>query len=121
MRRLRARLFSLGGDVHLFAGPGPDDRRDLEPGDFVPDFRPGQDVRAYQLATLQPQIGFVLQHAVLFRATVRENIAYGRPEATDAEIVAAAEAADAHCFIAGLPLGYDAPTGLGTPDGTGGF
>ena len=71
----------------------------------------GVDVREYQLQGLRAQIGFVLQDTVLFRGTVRENIAYGRPAATDAEIVEAAKLANAHEFIARLPDGYDAQLG----------
>jgi ATP-binding cassette subfamily B protein len=71
----------------------------------------GQDIRTYQLATLQPQISFVLQNSVLFRASVRENIAYGRPEATFEDIVAAAKAANAHEFIRALPDGYETVIG----------
>src|ERR1700733_1276547 len=59
----------------------------------------GVDIADYKVATLRAQIGFVLQDAVLFHGTVRENIAYGRPEATDEEIVAAAMVANAHDFI----------------------
>jgi subfamily B ATP-binding cassette protein MsbA len=71
----------------------------------------GVDVREYRLQGLRGQIGFVLQDTVLFRGTVRENIAYGRPEATDAEIVEAAKLANAHEFIARMPDGYDSELG----------
>src|SRR5882724_4911755 len=71
----------------------------------------GVDVREYQLQGLRAQIGLVLQDTVLFRGTVRENIAYGRPDATDAEIVDAAKLANAHEFIARMPDGYDAQLG----------
>jgi ATP-binding cassette subfamily B protein len=67
----------------------------------------GQDLKSYQLATVQSQIGYVLQNSVLFRASVRENIAYGRPDATLEQIVGAAQAANAHEFITALPDGYD--------------
>jgi ABC-type multidrug transport system fused ATPase/permease subunit len=60
---------------------------------------------------LRRQIGVVLQDPVLFRGTIRENIAYGRSEATDAEIRAAARQATADAFVAGLPAGYDTPIG----------
>src|SRR5262249_44382478 len=59
----------------------------------------GRDVRDYTVQGVRRQIGFVLQDTVLFRGTVRENIAYGRDHATDAEIVAAATLANAHEFI----------------------
>jgi subfamily B ATP-binding cassette protein MsbA len=71
----------------------------------------GVDVRDYQLQALRSQIAFVLQDTVLFRGTVRENIAYGRPSATDAEIVEAAKLANAHEFIARMPDGYDSLVG----------
>jgi ABC-type multidrug transport system fused ATPase/permease subunit len=69
----------------------------------------GRDVRDYRVAGLRRQIGFVLQDTVLFRGTVRENIAYGRHDATEAQIVAAAKLANADEFIARMPLGYDSP------------
>ncbi|HDQ73536.1 MAG TPA: ABC transporter ATP-binding protein [Chloroflexi bacterium] len=71
----------------------------------------GVDVRDISLSTLRAQIGVVLQEAVLFSGTIRDNIRYGRPEATDEEIVAAAQAAQAHDFIAALPDGYDTVLG----------
>jgi len=71
----------------------------------------GVDVKDYTKASLRNQIGFVLQDTVLFRGTIRENIAYGRPGATEAEIVEAAKLANAHGFITGMPHGYDTPVG----------
>jgi ABC-type multidrug transport system fused ATPase/permease subunit len=71
----------------------------------------GTDVREYSLRGLRGQIGFVLQETVLFRGTVRENIAYGRHRATDAQIVAAAKLANADEFIVKMSGGYDAPIG----------
>ncbi|MGO4670354.1 ABC transporter ATP-binding protein [Bosea sp. 2RAB26] len=71
----------------------------------------GTDVRTFKLAALRAQIGFVLQETVLFRGTIRENIAYGRPGATDEEIVAAARIANADEFIARMPHGYDSMVG----------
>jgi ATP-binding cassette subfamily B protein len=67
----------------------------------------GHDVRAVTLSSLRAQIGVVLQEALLFSGSVRDNIAYGRPDATDAAVRAAAEAAQAAEFIASLPQGYD--------------
>lgn len=67
----------------------------------------GIDVRRLRLRALRRQIGIVPQETVLFRGTVRENIAYARPEASAAEVEAAARAANAHDFIAALPQGYD--------------
>ena len=67
----------------------------------------GHDVRDYKLDSLRRQISFVLQDALLFRATVAQNIAYGRPDATDAQIRRAAHLARADEFICRLPNGYD--------------
>ena len=71
----------------------------------------GQDIRSYKLAGLQAQVSLVLQSSILFRATVRENIAYGRPNATFEEIVAAAKVANAHEFITSMSDGYDTVIG----------
>jgi len=69
------------------------------------------DVTTYKLAALRAQVGFVLQETVLFRGTIRENIAYGRPGASDQEIVAAAKLANADEFISRMPHGYDSVVG----------
>ena len=66
----------------------------------------GRNIRDYTVASLRQQIALVPQDPMLFRASVRENIAYGRPQATDEEIVAAAVAANADQFIRRLPQGY---------------
>ncbi len=71
----------------------------------------GQDIGSLQLAALREQIGFVLQETVLFRGTIRENIAYGRPHATHEDIVAAAKVANADEFIRRMPHGYDSMVG----------
>lgn len=71
----------------------------------------GRDVADVPLAELRAQVGVVFQDPSLFSGTIRENIAYGRPEATEAEIVAAARRAHAHGFISALPGGYDAQIG----------
>jgi len=71
----------------------------------------GYDVRNLTLESLRRQIGIVLQETTLFAASIRENIAFGRPEATEAEIVAAARAAQAHDFIASMPDGYETHVG----------
>ena len=66
----------------------------------------GYDLRGVTLKSLRDQIGIVLQETTLFAASVRENLAFGRPDASDEEIFAAAEAAQAHDFILELPEGY---------------
>ena len=71
----------------------------------------GRDVRALKVESLRRQVGLVLQEPFLFPVSVGENIAYGRPEATRAEVEAAARAAHAHEFITRLPGGYDAIPG----------
>jgi subfamily B ATP-binding cassette protein MsbA len=71
----------------------------------------GVDIRDYPLRDLRAQVGFVLQDTVLLRGTVRDNIAFGRPDATEDEIVAAAKAANAHEFITRMPKGYDSVVG----------
>jgi ATP-binding cassette, subfamily B, multidrug efflux pump len=71
----------------------------------------GHDVREVDLISLRKQIGIVLQTSLLFSDTIRANIAYGRPEATEDEILAAAKAAQAHDFIEGFTKGYDTIVG----------
>jgi subfamily B ATP-binding cassette protein MsbA len=71
----------------------------------------GKDVATFKLDALRVQVGFVLQETVLFRGTIRENIAYGRPGATEEEIVAAAKVANADEFISRMPHGYDTVVG----------
>jgi len=67
----------------------------------------GVDIRELRLSTLRAAIGTVPQDAVIFSATAMENIRYGRPDASEAEVIAAAQAAFAHDFITALPEGYD--------------
>ena len=71
----------------------------------------GCDVRTLDLVSLRKQIGIVLQTSLLFSDTIRANIAYGRPDATEEEIIAAARAAQAHEFIAGFTNGYETMVG----------
>jgi ATP-binding cassette subfamily B protein len=71
----------------------------------------GYDVRAVKLASLRSQIGIVLQDATLFTGTIRDNIAFGRPDASQEEVIAAAKAAAAHDFITEFAQGYDTPVG----------
>jgi ATP-binding cassette subfamily B protein len=67
----------------------------------------GMDIRNVKQSDLLAQVGVVPQETILFSGTVRDNIRYGRPEASEEEVVAAAKAAQAHDFIANLPNGYD--------------
>jgi ATP-binding cassette subfamily B multidrug efflux pump len=71
----------------------------------------GVDVRDIPLDVLRAQMGIALQEAVLFSGTIRDNVRYGRPDATDEEVVTAAKAAQAHDFIATFPDGYDTQIG----------
>jgi ATP-binding cassette, subfamily B, multidrug efflux pump len=71
----------------------------------------GHDVRDVTLNSLREQIGIVLQETNLFSGTIRDNIAFGRPQATLEEVTEAAQAAAAHEFIMGFPQGYDTPVG----------
>ncbi|MEX3652976.1 MULTISPECIES: ABC transporter ATP-binding protein [Mycolicibacterium] len=71
----------------------------------------GVDLRDYKLHELRSQIAYVLQDTVLFRGTIRDNIAFGRPDADHDEIVEMAKLANAHEFISEMPQGYDSPVG----------
>ena len=71
----------------------------------------GHDVRDLDLATLRRSIGIATQETVLFSGTVRDNIRYGRPEASDEEVIAAAKVGQAHGFITSFPDGYDTIVG----------
>jgi ATP-binding cassette subfamily B protein len=81
---------------------------DVKEGKILVD---GVDIREYKVADLRRQFGIVLQEAVLFSCTVRENIAYARPEASEDEIIEAAKLANAHDFISAMPEGYDTVVG----------
>ncbi len=81
---------------------------DVDQGQVTVD---GVDVRNMPLSALRAQMGVSLQEAVLFSGTIRDNIRYGRPEASDEEVIAAAQAAQAHDFITALPNGYDTTLG----------
>ncbi len=74
-------------------------------------FVDGHDVRDVELVTLRKQIGIVLQTSLLFSDSIKNNIAYGRPDATMDEVIAAAKAAQAHEFIEGFPNGYETVVG----------
>jgi ATP-binding cassette subfamily B protein len=71
----------------------------------------GADVRDVTLASLRRNVGVVQQDVYLFSGTVAENLRYGKPDASDEEVVAAAKAANAHAFISALPDGYDTDVG----------
>jgi ATP-binding cassette subfamily B multidrug efflux pump len=71
----------------------------------------GYDVRGVTLESLRQQIGIVLQETLLFGGTIRENIAYGRPEALEEDIITAAKMAEAHDFITSFPESYDTVVG----------
>ncbi|WP_078970191.1 ABC transporter ATP-binding protein [Streptomyces natalensis] len=71
----------------------------------------GHDLRDLRLDELRDNVAVLLQETLVFHGTVRDNIAYGRPDASDEEIIAAAHAADAHTFIGQLPEGYDTVVG----------
>jgi ABC-type multidrug transport system fused ATPase/permease subunit len=71
----------------------------------------GRDVRTLELVSLRRQIGIVLQTSLLFSDSIKANIAYGHPDATDEEVIAAAKAAQAHEFIESFPEGYETIVG----------
>ncbi len=71
----------------------------------------GHDIAGVQVQSLRQQVGIVMQEPFLFAASMRENISYGRPDASDSEIVHCARLAQIHDFIEGLPVGYETPVG----------
>jgi ATP-binding cassette subfamily B protein/subfamily B ATP-binding cassette protein MsbA len=71
----------------------------------------GTNIRDFRHRSLRRQIALVLQDPFIFPLTIRENVAYGRPESSDEEVVAAAKAASAHEFIMRMPQGYDTVVG----------
>jgi ABC-type multidrug transport system fused ATPase/permease subunit len=71
----------------------------------------GHDLRQVRLASLRKQVAVVLQDTFLFNSTIRENLLFGKPDATEEELVAAAQAAFAHEFIETMPDGYDTEIG----------
>ena len=106
------------GEVVALVGPSGAGKSTL--ADLVPRFYDptagritldGRDLRTLRLKELRALLGIVTQETILFHDTVRANIAYGRTDATDAEVEAAARAANAHDFIAALPQGYDTVLG----------
>jgi subfamily B ATP-binding cassette protein MsbA len=81
---------------------------DVTSGDILID---GQPISSVSRKSLRRQTAYVGQDVYLFRGTIRDNIAFGKPDASQAEIIAAATAACAHEFIMSFPLGYDTPVG----------
>ena len=81
---------------------------DVESGTISVD---GHDVRDVTLDSLRRSVGVVMQDSVLFSGSVRDNIAYGRPDADQADVIAAAQAAQADAFVRDLPNGYDTRVG----------
>lgn len=71
----------------------------------------GRDIKEFTLKSLRDQIGIVTQEAYLFNSSIRENLLYAKPDATEAELIAAAKAAYIHEFIQALPEGYDTQVG----------
>ena len=106
------------GQVAAFVGPsgaGKSTIMSLIPRFYDPDSGQvkidGSDIRNYTLQSLREQMSFVLQDTVLFHVPIWQNIAYGKPEARRAEIIRAAEMANAHEFIEKMPEGYDTMVG----------
>ena len=107
-----------GGQIAAFVGPSGAGKTTLV--SLIPRFYDpvsghisidGTDIRRYRLKSLRDQISFVLQDTLLFRATIWENIAYGKPGASPKEIKRAAELANAQEFIDEMPEGYDTMVG----------
>ncbi|MFP4200056.1 MAG: ABC transporter ATP-binding protein [Clostridia bacterium] len=71
----------------------------------------GHDLREVTLSTLRGQVGILMQHTFLFGASIRENISYGKPQATMDRVIECAKIAQLHDFITSLPLGYETPVG----------
>lgn len=97
------------------SGAGKSTLTNLLPRLYTPDTGlitiDGHDINQLPLTTLRQQIGMVSQEAFLFNTTIRENLLYAKPDATEEELEAAAKAAYIHDFISQLPQGYDTPVG----------
>ncbi|MGE5599755.1 MAG: ABC transporter ATP-binding protein [Bacteroidota bacterium] len=111
-------LTARPGEVVALVGPsgaGKTSLVNLIPRFYDPDagqiLVDGHDIRTVQVKSLRSQIGLVPQETILFGVSIRENIAYGRPDAAEEEIIAAAKAANAHDFIMSLPAGYETLAG----------
>ncbi len=83
-------------------------------------FIDGIDIKNMEMNSLRRNVAIVSQEVYIFRGTIMDNIRYGRPEATRAEVIAAAKAANAHDFILALPEGYDTIVGIGARSLSGG-
>ncbi|MFW5953200.1 MAG: ABC transporter ATP-binding protein, partial [Candidatus Natronoplasma sp.] len=90
---------------------------DVDKGKILID---GHDIKKVTIDSLRKQVGIVLQHTFLFGASIRENISYGRPDASMEEIIECAKIAQIHDFIESLPLGYETPIGERGVDISGG-
>ncbi|MBS3782445.1 MAG: ABC transporter ATP-binding protein, partial [Candidatus Thermoplasmatota archaeon] len=90
---------------------------DVDEGKIMID---GHDIKEVTIDSLREQVGIVLQHTFLFGASIRENISYGRPDASMDEIIECAKIAQIHDFIESLPLGYETPLGERGVDISGG-
>jgi subfamily B ATP-binding cassette protein MsbA len=106
------------GEFAAFVGPtgaGKSTIINLIPGFYAPKkgrvLIDGEDIREFTTKSLREQISFVLQETVLFRASISQNIAYGKPDATRREIIRAARLANAHEFIEQMPEGYETLVG----------
>ena len=80
----------------------------------------GENVKNYSLHTLRDSVAMVLQNNILFSGTIKENLRWGNPDATDEELIKACKAADAHTFITGFTNGYDTVLGQGGVNVSGG-
>jgi ATP-binding cassette subfamily B protein len=80
----------------------------------------GVDIKNIELQSLRRNIAIVSQEIFIFRGTIADNIRYARPDATMAEVIEAAKAANAHDFILNLPEGYETPVGIGSRSLSGG-
>lgn len=90
---------------------------DVDEGEILID---GHDIQKVTIDSLRSQVGIVLQHTFLFGASIKENISYGKPDASIEEIIKCAKIAQIHDFIESLPLGYETPIGERGVDISGG-
>ncbi|MBP5274047.1 MAG: ATP-binding cassette domain-containing protein, partial [Abditibacteriota bacterium] len=109
-----------GGSTVALVGPSGSGKSTV--ADLVPNFYPltsgeilinGTDIRDIALSSLREAVALVPQEVILFSGTIKDNIKYGAPDASDEEVFAAAKAANAHAFIMDTPRGYDTVLGEG--------